>query len=65
RLQKEWTSPIYTFYEPVPSIKYTGNHHTHVFKCMAKGCQQHVHCYLDKGDVKLTSNMVKHIKSYW
>ncbi|KAG1722353.1 hypothetical protein EDB19DRAFT_1768209 [Suillus lakei] len=32
---------------------------------MAKGYWQHVHHYLNKGDAKSTSNMVKHIKSCW
>ncbi|KAG2739596.1 hypothetical protein P692DRAFT_201676749, partial [Suillus brevipes Sb2] len=65
RLQKGWTSPVYAFFEPVPNIEYTGSRRAHVFKCMAKGCWQHVHRYLDKGDAKSTSNMVKHVKSCW
>ncbi|KAG2338393.1 hypothetical protein BDR05DRAFT_978227 [Suillus weaverae] len=53
------------FFKPVPSIKYTGGRRSHIFKCMAKGCKQHVHCYLDKGDAKSTGNMAKHAKTCW
>ncbi|KAG1720835.1 hypothetical protein EDB19DRAFT_1898408 [Suillus lakei] len=51
--------------ELIPSIEYTGSCCAHVFKYMAKGYWQHVHHYLNKGDAKSTSNMVKHIKSCW
>ncbi|KAG2112009.1 uncharacterized protein F5147DRAFT_651121 [Suillus discolor] len=40
-----------------------GKQHSHVFKCMGKGCKQHIQCYLDKGNAKSTSNMAKHTKS--
>ncbi|KIK40527.1 hypothetical protein CY34DRAFT_87163, partial [Suillus luteus UH-Slu-Lm8-n1] len=65
KIAKGWTSPVYTFFELVLSIKYTGGHRAHVFKCIAKGYWQHVRCYLDKGYVKSMSNMVKHVKSCW
>ncbi|KAG1776198.1 hypothetical protein EV702DRAFT_971891, partial [Suillus placidus] len=65
RLKKGWSSPMYAFFEPVPSIEYTGSCRSHVFKCMAKGCKQRVHRYLDKGDAKSTSNMAKHAKNCW
>ncbi|KAG1740591.1 hypothetical protein EDB19DRAFT_1908355 [Suillus lakei] len=63
--EKEWSSPVYAFFEPVPSIEYTGGCRSHVFKCMAKGCKQCVHCYLNKGDAKSMSNMAKHAKNCW
>ncbi|KAG0706542.1 hypothetical protein DFH29DRAFT_798253, partial [Suillus ampliporus] len=65
RLKRGWTSPVYAFFEPTPSIEYTAGRRSHVFKCLAKGCKQHVQCFLDKGDAKSTSNMTKHIKSCW
>jgi hypothetical protein len=42
RIRKSWTSPVYAFFEPTPSIEYTNGHHAHVFKCIGKGCKQHV-----------------------
>ncbi|KAJ8591954.1 hypothetical protein M405DRAFT_700280, partial [Rhizopogon salebrosus TDB-379] len=65
RLQKGWTSPVYAFFEPTPSIEYVDGRRSHVFKCMGKGCKQRVRRYLDKGDAKSTSNMAKHAKSCW
>jgi hypothetical protein len=38
-MSKEWKSPVYAFYEPVPAIKYVEGNHCHVFKCMARGCK--------------------------
>ncbi|KAG2055693.1 hypothetical protein BDR06DRAFT_970804 [Suillus hirtellus] len=67
RIRKSWTSPVHTFFELTPSIKYTNGCHALVFKCISKGCKQRVQRYLDKGDAKLksTSNMVKHVRSCW
>ncbi|KAG0692737.1 hypothetical protein DFH29DRAFT_817173, partial [Suillus ampliporus] len=65
RLKRGWTSPVYAFFEPTPSIEYTAGRCSHVFKCLAKGCKQHVWRFLDKDDTKSTSNMTKHIKSCW
>ncbi|KAG1825327.1 hypothetical protein DFJ58DRAFT_672728, partial [Suillus subalutaceus] len=65
RLQKGWTSLVYTFFKPTPSIEYTDGRRSHVFKCLGKGCKQRIQRYLDKGDMKSTSNMVEHVKSCW
>lgn len=65
RLKKCWTSPVYAFFEPTPSIEYTNGRRAHVFKCIGKGCKQRIQRYLDKGDAKSTSNMAKHVKSCW
>ncbi|KAG0698044.1 hypothetical protein DFH29DRAFT_810877, partial [Suillus ampliporus] len=65
RLRKGWTSPVYAFFEPTPSIEYTNGRRSHVFKCMGKSCNQCVRHYLDKGDAKSTSNMAKHVKRCW
>ncbi|KAG2342366.1 hypothetical protein BDR05DRAFT_976514 [Suillus weaverae] len=53
------------FFKPIPSIEYTDGCCSHVFKCMAKGCKQHVCCYLDTGDARSTGNMAKHAKTCW
>jgi stalled ribosome alternative rescue factor ArfA len=65
QLKKGWTSPVYAFFELIPSIEYVDGRRSHVFKCMGKGCKQRVRRYLDKGDAKSTSNMAKHVKSCW
>ncbi|KAG1769435.1 hypothetical protein EV702DRAFT_978763 [Suillus placidus] len=65
KLKKGWTSPVYAFYEPIPSIEYIGGWRSHVFQCMGKGCKQRVQHYLNKGNAKSTSNMAKHTKSCW
>ncbi|CAA7268829.1 unnamed protein product [Cyclocybe aegerita] len=69
RLQKEWTSPIYVFFENTPSIEYINDRRVHVFKCAAKRCRgkngRHVRRYLDTGDAKSTSNLRKHAKTCW
>ena len=62
---KDWTSPIYAFFEPVPEIEYHDKRRCHVFKCAARGCKHRVRRYLDKKDAKSTGNMRKHVKSCW
>src|SRR5271163_2001104 len=70
RLLKDWTSPIYVFFKPTPSIEYIKERHVHVFECsavhwMGKGNGRHVRRYLDTGDAKSTSNLHKHAKICW
>ena len=60
---KDWGSPVYAFFGPVPEIEYIDGHRTHVFKCLAHGCSRTIQRYLDKGDAKSTSNMWKHARS--
>ena len=69
-LSKEWTSPIYVFFKPMPSIMYIKGHHVHVFECaatccMGKGNGRMVRQYLDTGDAKSTGNLWKHAKICW
>ncbi|KAG2085568.1 uncharacterized protein F5147DRAFT_588936, partial [Suillus discolor] len=64
-LKKEWNSPIYVFYHPVPDIGYHEGRCYHEFKCTATSCKKGVRCYLDKKDAKSTSNMRKHAKLCW
>ncbi len=65
RLADGWTSPIYAFYLPLPSIEYIDGRRCHAFHCAAKGCKQRIRRYLDKGDVSSTSNMRRHAKACW
>ncbi|KIM66631.1 hypothetical protein SCLCIDRAFT_66772, partial [Scleroderma citrinum Foug A] len=65
RLTKEWTSPVYAFYLPTPSIKYVTERRCHVFKCLAKGCKHAVCRFLDTRDRGSTGNMRRHVRTCW
>jgi hypothetical protein len=68
RLQKEWDSPIYVFFKPIPTIQYIENRKAHVFECAASQCHcrtRFVRRFLDTGDAKSTSNLRRHAKLCW
>ena len=65
RMMKEWNSPIYAFFSPTPDVEYVESRRSHVFKCLAKGCDHKVRRYLDKSDRVSTGNMRKHVRSCW
>jgi hypothetical protein len=65
KLTKEWISPIYAFFQPMPNIGYKDGHCYHSFKCAGKSCTKIIPRYLDKKDAKSTSNLCKHAKSCW
>ena len=70
RLSREWSSPIYVFFKPMPSIEYIKGCHVHVFECavthcIGKGNGHSVRQYLDTGDAKSTGNLHKHAKICW
>ncbi|KIJ94929.1 hypothetical protein K443DRAFT_109642, partial [Laccaria amethystina LaAM-08-1] len=62
---KRWTSPIYTFYHPIPDIEYVDGRRAHVFQCTAKSCSYKCHHFLDGPDCSSTGNLIKHVKSCW
>jgi len=62
---KEWTSPVYAFFDPIPQIVNINDRRAHEFKCQAKGCKAKVRRFLDKGDARSTGNMRKHVRSCW
>ncbi|KAG1760964.1 hypothetical protein EDD22DRAFT_980398 [Suillus occidentalis] len=62
---KDWTSPVYAFFDPTPTIEMNGDRHAHVFKCMSKGCKVKICHFLDKKDTCSTGNMCKHVKACW
>jgi hypothetical protein len=64
-LKKDWNSPVYAFFKPVPNVGHEGGHRYHEFLCAAKGCQKKVWHYLDKKDAKSMSNMQTHAKLCW
>ncbi|KAF8131085.1 hypothetical protein EV363DRAFT_1165668, partial [Boletus edulis] len=65
RLQKEWTSPVYAFFDPIPAIREINGRRVHEFTCSARGCKVKVRRYLDTLDARSTSNMRKHVKGCW
>ncbi|KAF8314397.1 hypothetical protein F5887DRAFT_894985, partial [Amanita rubescens] len=65
RLQKEWCSPIYAFFQPNPKIVEINDRRAHEFKCSGRGCKATVRRFLDKRDAYSTGNMRKHVKSCW
>ena len=67
-LRKDWDSPIYVFFNPLPSIEYVEQRKSHVFKCSAIQCHyrsRSVRRFLDKSDAKSTSNLRRHAKACW
>ena len=71
RMAKDWTSPIYGFFQARPVIEVVAGRRCHEFQCAAplckgKGAQARiVRRYLDKADRNSTSNMHKHAKNCW
>src|SRR6266481_9240093 len=64
-LSQDWTSPVYTFFEPTPEIKYIDKRKSHLLKCLAKGCNKTVRRFLDKANAKSMGNLWKHVKLCW
>ena len=56
---------MYAFFEPTPEIEYIDKQKSHLFKCLAKGCNKTVRRFLDKADAKSTGNLWKHVKLCW
>lgn len=65
RLMKEWLSPVYAFFNPMPCIVDVDGRRAHEFKCSARGCTTTIRRFLDKKDARSTGNMRKHVKSCW
>ena len=70
-MAKDWTSPIYGFFQARPTIENVEGRRCHEFKCAAPLCKgkgarpRIVRRYLDKADRNSTSNMHKHAKNCW
>ena len=71
QMAKDWTSPIYGFFEARPVIEVVNGRRCHEFICSAPHCKgkgtkpRVVRRYLDKADRGSTSNMHKHAKNCW
>ena len=70
-MAKDWTSPIYGFFQPCPTIEAIEGRPCHEFICAANLCKgkgvrpRIVRRFLDKNDRNSTSNMHKHAKNCW
>ena len=68
-LSKEWVSPIYIFFAPVPCIEYVKDCRIHIFQCATLQCKgrhgRDVRRFLDTGDARLTSGLWRHAKQCW
>ena len=70
-MAKDWTSPIYGFFEARPAMETVDGRRCHEFRCTATNCKGRgakpriVRRYLDKADKGSTSNMHKHAKNCW
>ena len=62
---KDWNSPIYAFFSPIPNIEYIDGQWCHTFRCLGKHCTHRICQFLDKGNKVLTGNMCKHVWSCW
>jgi len=67
---QDWTSPIYAFFKPTPSIEYIKDRRLHTFTCNAKHCKgksngREVRRYLDTTDAKSTGNLRNHVRGCW
>ncbi|KAF8547223.1 hypothetical protein OG21DRAFT_1377548, partial [Imleria badia] len=65
RQMKEWTSPIYAFFEPKPLVEEQNGRHSHLFKCASRSCKTTIRHYLDTKDTRSTGNMRKHARKCW
>ena len=65
RMMKDWNTPIYAFFEPLPKVIVKDGCRAHKFMCFARGCKAKVRHFLDTKDCHLTSNLHKHAKSCW
>jgi len=65
RLQKDWTSLVYAFFDPIPTIQVIDGCRIHKFRCSAHGCKARIRRYLDTKDARSTGNMRKHVRSCW
>jgi hypothetical protein len=61
--QKSWRSPIYSFFNPVVTVKMYKGHVAHFFKCSAQKCKTQakgVRHYQDKADKTSSANLQHH-----
>jgi hypothetical protein len=56
-MMKQWTSPVYAFYHPIPDIEYVDGWCMHTFKCAAKSCTYKCRRFLDGHDHSSTGNL--------
>jgi hypothetical protein len=59
-MKKKWRAPIYGFFKAMPEIEYKDERRSHVFHCLADGCDNVVWRFV--GRDSSTSNLIKHAK---
>jgi hypothetical protein len=70
-LSKDWTSAIYAFFQPLPSVQVVNGRRCHEFICGAPHCKgkgakpRNVRRFLDTSDARSTGNLRKHAKMCW
>ena len=70
-MARDWTSPIYGFFQARPKIEVVDGRRCHEFHCAAPLCKgkgtrpRIIRHYLDKANRNSTSNMHKHAKNCW
>ncbi|KIM53945.1 hypothetical protein SCLCIDRAFT_137784 [Scleroderma citrinum Foug A] len=64
-MMKDWNTPIYAFFKPLPQVVVKNGCRTHEFLCFGRGCKATVRWFLDTTDCRSTSNLRKHAKSCW
>ncbi|KAF8433332.1 hypothetical protein L210DRAFT_877318, partial [Boletus edulis BED1] len=52
RQMKEWTSPIYAFFEPKPLVEEQNGRHLHLFKCASRSCKTTIRRYHDRSGIR-------------
>ncbi|TFK58100.1 hypothetical protein BDN72DRAFT_749205, partial [Pluteus cervinus] len=64
-IQERWTSIMYAFFDPDPTLEEEGGRKYVAFKCLGKNCRQIKRRYLDTSDSMLTGGLRKHVISCW
>ncbi|KAF9227251.1 hypothetical protein BS17DRAFT_694894, partial [Gyrodon lividus] len=65
KMMKDWNSPVYAFFQPIPAIEEADRRRSHIFKCCTRGCKVTICRYLDTTDARSTGNMWKHARKCW
>src|SRR5882757_6733512 len=68
---KDWSAPVYAFFNPIPVVDHIKGHCVHIFTCAAKSCNgkgknsREVQRFLATSNATSTSNLRRHAKSCW
>lgn len=62
---KEWKSPVYAFYEPVPRVVSIEGRRCHEFYCVARKCNYMSRRFRDTLSRASTGNLILHVRTCW